>query len=220
MSKPGYTHISLVVDRSGSMSAVRDDAEGAVNQFITDQKTVPGEATLTLVEFDADHGMPSEWLHTVHDGNLVDAPVYHLAPRGSTALLDAVGATITATGEKLAALDEDARPEHVVFVVQTDGQENSSREWTVDKIRAFIRLQTDTYNWQFVFLGMGPDTFAQGHNLGFANVTKSAQAGDSYVTSYAVASNAVGNLRTNRARDLSATNVDVDKDGNVTPASG
>ena len=217
MTRHGYTHITLVCDRSGSMAAVQSDAQGAVNQFISDQKAVPGEATLTLVEFDARIGQSigDDWYHAVHDGDLRQCPIYSLKPRGNTALLDAVGTAITATGEKLAKLPEHERPEHVVFVVQTDGQENSSRDWDLDRIREAIKRQTDEWGWHFVFLGMGPDTFAQGHAMGFSNVTKSAQAGDAYVATYAVMDSAVRGLRTNTVDHLGATNVEVDEEGNV-----
>jgi len=211
--RPNYTHITLVCDRSGSMSSVRSDAEGAVNQFITDQKAVPGEATLKLIEFDA-HGH-DDWFHVVHDGDISQAGAYVLNPRGSTALLDAVGRAITETGEFLAAKPEDERPEHVVFVVQTDGQENSSREWKLEQIQEAIKRQTEEFNWQFLFLGMGPDTFAQGHLMGFQNVTRSAHTADAYAGTYGVAGQSVSALRTNAVRDLSATNVEVDEHGNV-----
>jgi hypothetical protein len=223
--RSGYTHITLVADRSGSMAAVRSDAEGAVNQFVADQQKVEGDATLILVEFDADRGLDATelkatpWYHVVHNGDIGQCPAYTLNPRGNTALLDAVGTAITETGEFLSAIPEDDRPEHVVFVVQTDGQENSSRDWNLDRIREAIKRQTDEFNWQFVFLGMGPDTFAQGHQMGFANVTRSANAGDAYVGTYAVMDSAVTGLRTNKVDNLAATNVDVDEDGNVTPTT-
>ena len=104
-----------------------------------------------------------------------------------------------------------------MFVVQTDGQENSSRDWDLTRIREAIKRQTDEWNWQFVFLGMGPDTFAQGHDMGFANVTRSAHTGPAHVGTYAVVNDAVGRLRTNSVDNLAATNVNVDEDGNVTP---
>lgn len=210
----GYTHITLVTDRSGSMNVIRRDAEGGVNHFITEQKAVDGEATLYFVEFDA---TVEDWYHVVHDGDLRLAPGYVLGPRGATALLDAIGRAITETGEKLSALPEDERPEHVVFVVQTDGQENSSREWNLEAIRATIKRQTDEWNWHFLFLGMGPDTFEQGHDMGFANVTRSADSGDAYLAAYAHSHSHVANLRGGLVTDLSATNAAVDEHGNVTP---
>jgi hypothetical protein len=205
------------------MSSVASDAQGAINRFIGDQQRVAGWATLYLVEFDAPiHSALSEkqmapWYNVVHDGDIVDAPQYQLKARGNTALLDAIGRAITETGEKLAALDEDDRPEHVFFVVQTDGLENSSHEFTGAAITALIKKQTDEFNWQFVFLGMGPDAFAQGHTLGFANVTKSAHAPMAYAASYGNTSDHIAGMRGGTEQNLSATNVEVDEDGTITP---
>lgn len=221
--RAGYTYITLVCDRSGSMGMIKDDAQGGVNQFIEDQKAVPGEADLMLVEFDAESGWSkgdTPWYHVAYEGNIKSAPKYELHPRGNTALLDAVGQTITNVGERLAKLSEDQRPEHVVFVVQTDGHENSSKDWTVDKLRELIKEQETRWNWQFVFLGMGPDTYAQGHAMGMSNVTKSAQAGAAYASTYDNTSKAVTNLRSGQAQNLASTNVAVDDQGNVSGQEG
>jgi hypothetical protein len=198
------------------MNSVKNDAEGAVNQFITDQKAVPGEATLTLVQFDGLHGGGEEWYQVLHDGDIKLAPAYELHPRGNTALLDATGRAITATGEKLAALPEHERPDKVIFVVQTDGQENASSDWTVESLREAIKRQTDEYGWQFVFLGMGPDTFQQGHNLGFQNVTRSAQAPAAYAATYDNVSRSASAFRGGTAANMAGTNAEVDEHGNVT----
>lgn len=110
-----YTDITLVVDRSGSMSSIRDDAEGGINEFIRQQGRVEGEARITLVEFDTEY-------HFVENGTRVeDVKPYELIPRGATALLDAVGRAINETGSRLAALAEKDRPGLVVFVITTDG---------------------------------------------------------------------------------------------------
>jgi len=114
------TDITLVVDRSGSMEAIRADAEGGVNTFLTDQAAQPGEALVTLVQFDTHYEF-------VHRGVPVkQVPRYQLVPRGGTALLDAVGRAINETGERLSKMAEADRPGLVVFVVMTDGEENSS----------------------------------------------------------------------------------------------
>lgn len=219
--KSSYSHITLVCDRSGSMMQVQSDAEGAVNTFINDQKNVPGEATLMLIEFDAPVSLMSDnspWYHIVHSGPINDAPIYKLHPRGNTALNDAVGKAIVETGDFLNRMRDEDKPEHVFFVVQTDGQENSSREWSLEKLRDLIKEQTDTWKWQFVFLGMGPDSFQQGVDMGM-NVTRSAQAGQAYRGSYTNTSNHMAGMRTNTVKSMAGTNVTVDADGTVTPAS-
>jgi Mg-chelatase subunit ChlD len=156
------TDITLVVDRSGSMEAIRTDAEGGVNTFLTDQAAQPGEALVTLVHFDTQYEF-------VHKGVPVkDVPRYQLVPRGSTALLDAIGRAINETGERLALMAETDRPALVVFVVMTDGQENSSQEFTKAQIKKMIEHQQSVYNWQFTFLGANQDSFAEAGSMGMA----------------------------------------------------
>jgi hypothetical protein len=92
------TDITMVIDRSGSMSSIRSDAEGGINTFIDLQKSEPGEALLSLVQFDTEY----EFIHK--DVPIGNVPKYTLVPRGSTALLDAVGRAINETGARLAAI--------------------------------------------------------------------------------------------------------------------
>ncbi|MCL4855279.1 MAG: hypothetical protein KJZ78_28285 [Bryobacteraceae bacterium] len=93
---------------------------------------------------------------------------YELVPRGMTALLDAVGRAINETGERLSKLPEADRPGLVVFVVMTDGEENSSKEFTKPQIKKMIEEQTTRYQWQFTFLGADQDAFAEAADMGIA----------------------------------------------------
>jgi hypothetical protein len=154
------TDITLVVDRSGSMEQIRQDAEGGVNSFIAQQAKEPGEALLTLVQFDTEYDF-------IHKGvPILQVPKYELIPRGRTALLDAVGRAINETGERLAKMDELDRPGLVVFVVMTDGLENSSVEFSKAKIKEMIERQQERYNWHFTFLGANQDAFAEAGRMG------------------------------------------------------
>lgn len=154
------TDITLVVDRSGSMQQIRSDAEGGVNAFLQGQAKEPGEALLTLVQFDTEYEF-------VHRGvPIQQAPHYKLVPRGRTALLDAVGRAINETGERLAKMPEQDRPGLVVFVVMTDGLENSSREFSKAQVKEMIERQQRQYNWHFTFLGANQDAFAEAGGMG------------------------------------------------------
>lgn len=156
------TDITMVIDRSGSMQSIQSDAEGGINSFIEQQKQEPGEANVTLVQFDTDYEF-------VHSGvPIKQVPTFTLVPRGSTALLDAVGRAINETGARLAAVDESQRPGLVVFVIVTDGEENSSREFTRDQIRTMVEHQQSAYKWQFTFLAANQDAFAAGGSMGIA----------------------------------------------------
>ena len=157
MTKPNYTHLTLVVDRSGSMESIRDDAQGGINTLLTEQFAEDGELTVTLVEFDTTIDTVVRMTDT--------APTYTLVPRGSTALLDAVGGEIVRTGENLTALSDEQKPEQVLFVVVTDGHENASVEYQLEAVRNLITQQRDQYNWAFQFLGAA-ETAWQGREMG------------------------------------------------------
>lgn len=158
------TEIVLVVDRSGSMEAIKEDARGAVNQFLEEQKAVDGDARVTLVTFNTEYT-------SVVEGRDID-DVEPLAPEdyrpgGMTALLDAVGRTIDAVGERLAETPEDERPAKVAFAVMTDGLENSSKEYVEDgRVKEMIEHQSEKYGWEFFFLGANVDAFAEAQKLG------------------------------------------------------
>ncbi|MBX3398319.1 MAG: VWA domain-containing protein [Gemmataceae bacterium] len=154
------TDITVVMDRSGSMHACQTDAEGGLNRYIDEQKRQPGEALFSLVQFDTEYEF-------VHRGVPIrNVPHCSLVPRGNTALLDALGRAIVETGERLAKLPEADRPGLVVMVVLTDGQENSSKEFSRAKVKEMIEHQQSVYKWQFIYLGANQDSFAEAGGLG------------------------------------------------------
>ena len=154
------TDITLVVDRSGSMDEIREDAEGGVNAFIRNQAALPGEANITLVQFDTEYEFIAQGVPACK------MKPYKLKPRGCTALLDAVGRAINETGQRLSGMSEADRPGLVVFVVMTDGLENSSKEFTKPQIKKMIEEQIRKYQWQFTFLGADQDAFGEASAMG------------------------------------------------------
>jgi hypothetical protein len=146
--KPGYTHIAVVLDRSGSMQDVKTDTIGGFNSFLEDQKNLPGDATLTLIGFD-DHYETWRDFVALKDVQALDDATF--VPRGMTALLDAIGRTITETGAHLEQLPENDRPEKVVMAIMTDGLENHSLKFNAHQIGELITHQRDVYKWQFLF---------------------------------------------------------------------
>lgn len=156
------TDVTVILDRSGSMTSCREEAENGVNHFIERQRTQPGECLFSLIQFDTEY-------ESVHRGvPIADVPRFALVPRDMTALLDAVGRAIHETGERLAALNESQRPGLVVFVIVTDGEENSSHEFTKRQIKDMIEHQQTVYRWQFTFLGANQDAFAEARQMGIA----------------------------------------------------
>jgi hypothetical protein len=156
------SEIVCVVDRSGSMSSVRDDAIGGFNSFLESQRAVPGEARLTLVLFDHEYGVlhegvPLEAVPPLDDNSYV--------PRGMTALLDAVGRTIDDVGKRLSDTPEVDRPEKVIVSILTDGYENASHDYSYDRVSEMIRHQREKYGWEFVFLAANQDAIASASAL-------------------------------------------------------
>jgi Mg-chelatase subunit ChlD len=160
------THIAVLLDRSGSMAAVKDETISGFNYFLKEQKAAGDNAAFTLVQFD------SESTDVVHEARPVrDVPDLNgetYQPRGSTPLLDALGQTIKSTGRTLAAIPETNRPDKVVFVVITDGEENASHQFTKSQVKEMINHQTEKYAWQFIYLGANQDAFAEAGAVGIA----------------------------------------------------
>lgn len=191
------TDITVVLDRSGSMSACQSDAEGGLNQFIEDQKKAEGECNFTLVQFDTDYEF-------VHKGVPINEVSHcQLIPRGMTALHDAVGRAINETGQRLASMPEGSRPGLVIFVILTDGHENSSKEFKLDKIKEMIQAQQDQFKWKFTFLGANQDAFAAGSSMGIDTKTTANYSTRQSQKAFASASAAVG-----RARGMSSAGIE------------
>ena len=163
--KKGYTDITFLLDRSGSMAGTKKETLTGYNEFLKEQKDVDGKATFTLVQF-ATNSM-IEPTKNIQEVELLTNKTY--SPTGSsTAYLDALGRAINETGRRLRSLSESERPEKVIVVVITDGFENSSKEFTKATINDMIKHQEQTYNWQFVFLGANFDAVTEGKALGMS----------------------------------------------------
>lgn len=157
------TEIIFILDRSGSMASLVKDTIGGFNSFVEEQKALPGEALLTTILFDHQY----EVLHdavNIRDVKPITEKEYNA--RGMTALLDALGRTINTVGSRLSLTPEPYRPGKVLVVITTDGQENSSAEFDFTKIKEMVKLQTETYKWQFLFLGANIDSFAVADSMG------------------------------------------------------
>ena len=184
------TEIIAIIDRSGSMGSIVDDAIGGFNAFLADQKTVPGEARMTLALFD-------DKFEYVYAGALIaDAqPLTHatFVPRGMTALLDAIGRTMNEQG---ARIKTQAWAEKVIVCILTDGGENSSREFKAARIKEMV-THAEANGWSFVFLAANQDAFSTGAGLGISGAHTANFAANSAGTqsAYASMSNTTRSLR-------------------------
>ena len=163
--KKGLTELVFVLDKSGSMSGLEKDTIGGFNSMLAKQKEVDGECLITTVLFDNGY----ELLHDRIDIRAV-SPITEkeYSVGGSTALLDAIGRTINKIGNAQHHTADEFRAENVMFVIITDGEENSSREYSSDKVKAQIQRQKEKYGWEFVFLGANIDAVGTASRFGIA----------------------------------------------------
>ncbi|BDV31269.1 vWA domain-containing protein [Microbacterium terricola] len=159
MTDANYTAMLIILDRSGSMSLVRDDMIGGIEQLIATQAGQPGMLTIDVVTFDTE----IEVTHRFADPKSIKV---ELVPRGGTALYDAVGWSFNGFGQALAELPEHARPGLVLVTIVTDGEENSSREYTAEMVTTMIEHQREVFDWDVSFLGANQDAVEAARKIG------------------------------------------------------
>ena len=198
--KRGLTELVCILDKSGSMAAIIEDAIGSYNTFISQQQAEPGECRLTLVQFDHQYNLICEAVDIAVAAEM-DSSNY--VPGGTTALLDAVGKTINNIGHRLANTTEEARPEKVIFFIMTDGMENSSREFSYNQIKEMIKHQQEHYSWSFMFASSDLSGAGEAMNIGIpqANYMQFNKSGKGQQTAYNRVSDSVSMLRSVRYED-------------------
>jgi len=164
-SEETFSEIICIIDRSGSMGSIVNDAIGGFNTFLEEQKELPGKATLTFVQFDTEYEVVHE-SKPIQDVPILNSKTYK--PRGGTALLDAIGKTINDTERRLSNMLEESRPDKVIIAILTDGEENSSKKYSLSEIKEKISLQKEKHKWEFIYLGANQDAFAEAAKLGIA----------------------------------------------------
>lgn len=155
------THVTFVLDSSGSMSAIEDDTVGGFNTFLREQRDEPGTATVTLYDFDTT-------VERVYRARPIeDAPELddQYTPSGRTALHDAIATAIDDTTEYVAGLDDEERPSNVIVVVLTDGKENAS-ETPDSRVRELVVQRREEAGWEFFFVGANQDAALTATKMG------------------------------------------------------
>jgi len=207
--KNDYTHIAVILDRTGSMETIRDDTIGGFNAFLNAQKGAPGLASLTLVQFDSQD--PYEIVY--HFKPLAEVPELTretFVPRANTPLLDAIGRGINDLEKSLADKTEAERPSRVVMVLITDGQENASREFRKDQIEKMIKEKQEKAAWQFVFLSADLDAIGDALASGVRAASTLAHDKDSHGVgaAWAALSRSVADYRSGNKEDVSFSDED------------
>jgi uncharacterized protein YegL len=161
------TDITIILDRSASMEIIKEATIKGLNTFLDDHKQkhdpLHNNTKISLVQFDHEYQMIYESIDIL-DVKYLNNETF--IPRGSTSLLDAIGKTITDTKNRLNLLPEKQKPNDVLIVIVTDGEENSSNKYTRDKIFKMISKREKKNNWKFIFIGSNQDAISVGGSLG------------------------------------------------------
>lgn len=210
------TDITILLDRSGSMGSIKEATIAGFNEFLKDQQKQDGDRRLTLIQFDDPphqfyanivgnimepfvSKQPNDGYVVTYDNKSVNSisPLTGetFVPRGGTPLLDSIAMAINETGDRLRSLGEAARPNKVIFVIITDGQENASKLHKKESILNMISHQRSKYNWEFMFLGANQNAIAEATSIGIAAASSMTYYANSVSTrnAFSSASNAVNN---------------------------
>ena len=161
--KKGYTHICIVLDASGSMECIANDVRGSFNTFLKRQRGAGGKTVFDLFQFS---DTVKRIVNAADLSGFEEDLMAGYECGGCTALNDAVCIAIDTIGREFAAMAEEERPEHVLFAIITDGEENASREYTAEDVKKRIEHQKSVYSWEFDFLAANQDAFETGSAMG------------------------------------------------------
>ncbi len=162
--KKSRTEIVFILDRSGSMSGLESDTIGGFNAMIEKQKKQEGEAVVTTVLFDTDRTVLHDRVPLTEVGPMTEND-YSVG--GCTALYDAVGSAIHHVSSVHRYARKEDVPEKTIFIITTDGMENSSREYDSGKVRSLIE-EKKKLGWEFLFIGANIDAAEAAEKVGIS----------------------------------------------------
>ena len=152
--KNNVTELVFILDKSGSMSGLDSDTIGGFNSMIEKQKKQDGECYVSTILFNDE----SEVLHDrIKLGSIPKMTDSDYTVGGCTALIDALGSAIKHIGNVHKYARKEDVPEHTMFVITTDGQENASHRFASEQVKKMIEQQKEKYGWEFLFIGANID---------------------------------------------------------------
>ena len=161
--KKNLTEMVFILDKSGSMSGLEQDTIGGFNSMIERQKQAEGEALVSTVLFSNESTVIHDRIDLRKIGPLTDRQYF---VGGCTALIDAIGGAIHHIGNVHKYAREEDRPERTIFVITTDGMENSSHRYSSDEVKAMVKKEKEKYGWEFLFLGANIDAVETAAHFG------------------------------------------------------
>ena len=192
-----FVELVFILDRSGSMRGLEADTVGGFNSMIEKQRQLEGNVLVSTVLFN----QRSVVLHDrvdIEEINEIKVGDYEAS--GTTALLDAVGRSIRHIRRIYADTLREKRPEKVIFMITTDGMENSSSEFSYGRLKRSIDRASEEYGWEFLFMGANIDSFTEASRMGIKQERTAHYRADSSGTrtNFEAMNRATNDLRSNR----------------------
>lgn len=222
MPDNALTHLAMLLDRSGSMQAIKTATEQGFDLFLSEQREAPGRCTVTLAQFD------NEYEEVYTDLDVRQVPPLDLRPRGMTALLDSIGRLVQTTALRIAQMPEEQRPGAVIVGIMTDGMENASKEFTHAAIKALVTEREEAFGWTFLYMGANQDAIEVGASIGVKRERSLTYETGNVDHAYAATSRALHDLRSAvaagaapaAARDQHAVYSDAERRSAAAPGGG
>lgn len=187
--KENFIHVCFIIDESGSMTGSESDIIGGFKKVIDEQREIKeGSCSVSLYKFDSN-------VHKLYIGKDVNEVEYlnkeTYSPGGCTAMNDAIGTAIDEIGKWLNGMKEEDKPEKNLIVIMTDGEENSSVEYSFDKVKEMIKHQEDKYNWTFLYLGADISDASYAKSYGFSNRAYSSKSSNGWDNTYLMVNDSI-----------------------------
>lgn len=191
----------FILDRSGSMGGLESDTIGGYNSMMEKQKNgKTGKVNVTTVLFDDKYELLHDRIPIKEIKPITDKEYF---VRGNTALLDAIGKTVSHIKSEQNKLEKEKKSEKVMFIIITDGMENASKEYTVKAVKEIIETQKNKEKWEFLFLGANIDAIGTAESYGIDSSRAVQYKSDSRgtINNYEVLEKAIENVREGKELD-------------------
>ena len=169
MSKQDYTHLTILIDTSSSMSSTIKDVRTSTLALLDSQEQLGKPLTVSLGIFpDRQNTMSNNWGSQYHflsvdeARNIVDS----IRASGGTPMCDAIGHVATTVARKVFSMADTEQPEKILFAIVTDGQDGHSSDFNLSDIARIVSHHEDTYNWEFLYIGSNQNAYETGKKMG------------------------------------------------------
>lgn len=185
------SELVFILDRSGSMSGLEKDTIGGFNSLIQKQRKEKGKCYVSCVLFDDVQEVIYDRMPLNEVKKMTQKQYY---ARGCTALLDAMGGAIHHIGNVHKYSKEEIGK--TLFIIITDGLENSSKRYTYVTIKQMVERQKEKYGWEFIFIGANMDVIQEANKFGIDQAVRYACDEEGTALNYSVLSENIIKMRT------------------------